>query len=86
MCHVMAALEKGIVNFTWVTTACVSYRIIFLMSILRQRERAWAGEGQREREEERESQAGSAAVSAEPNQGLRVTWDHDLSWNQESDA
>ena len=54
--------------------------------ILRERERArewWRAE----REGDRESQAGSVLSAHEPNVGLELTlWDHDLRWNQESDA
>ena len=54
--------------------------------ILRERETAWAGEVQREKERENPKQAPRYQCRARCGAQTHEPWDHDLSWNQESDA
>ena len=55
---------------------------------LRETETARVGEGQRERERERENPKQAPICQHRARGGARThePWDHDLSWNQESDA
>ena len=47
---------------------------------------AWAEEGQRERERENPKQALQGQHRAGREAWTQEPWDHDLSWNQESDT
>ena len=60
------------------------FKFIHLFTLREQRARV--GEGQRERGE-RESQAASTlSVQSQVQDLIPQHWDHDLTWNQESDA
>ena len=59
---------------------------IYLFFLERDREGAWASGGAEGEGEKKKSQADSP-LSAEPIQGsILGPWDHDLSWNPESDT